>query len=289
MSAEAVEAARRVLADAAIAGGGEGDANPLAGLLYERWFHATTGARRRYPDASAYRAVALGARPFEPGWTVEAPLPGAAGAVRLRRGTTVRDVPPLAWAPEAPPRIAPAPGDAALVAPLRDGPEGGFWHIWSPVWPNRAPRGLSRWYLQVAEGAELGAAFALAAAAPIDRAWAAKFLAGDHLSGRRDVAVLYATLRDDRWIDALLEELTPHLEDRPGPPFTEPVGPGISRADDPGGGLSFGQHRCRLLASAALDSPQSLGDPAAWHAAVARRFAESGLTLDQPWRGRDDA
>jgi hypothetical protein len=278
-----------VLAEAEIASGTERDAEPLARLLYERWFHATTGARQRYPAAWAYRAVALGARPFEAGWTIEAPLPGATGAVRLRRGSSVRDVPPLAWAPEAPPKIALEVGDAALAAPLRDGPEGGFWHIWSPVWPKRTPRRLSRWYLQVAEGAELGAAFALAAQAPIDRAWAAKLLAGDHLSGRRDVAVFYAPLRGDGWIAALFESLAPHLEDRPGPPFTEPVGRGISRADDPGGGLSFGQHCCRLLASAALECPESLTDPGAWRAAVARRFAESGVSLERPWHGHDDA
>jgi hypothetical protein len=286
MSADAVEAARLVLAGALPFAEPGPDGDPLARLLYDRWFHATTGARRRYPEPSAYRAIALAARPFEPGWTVEAPLPGAAGAVRLRRGGRVREAPPLAWAPAEAPRIAPAPGAAALAAPLRDGPQGGFWHLWSPVWPARQPRGLRRWYLQVADGGEAGVAAMLAAHAPAERAWAAKLLSGEHLTGRRDVAVFYAPIESDGWLETLFDTLAPQLSDRPGPPFTEPLRPGIARAEDPGGGLSFGQHRCQLLAAAARGRPEALGSPAAWRDAVARRFVAEGLRLDAPWRAR---
>lgn len=287
MSDEAIEAARRLLAEALPLPEPGPDADPLAGLLYERWFHATTGARRRYPDPSAYRAVALEARPFEAGWTVEAIIPGAVGAVRLRRGDTLREAPPLAWAPETPPRISPSVGDAARAAPLRDGPQGGFWHLWSPMWPKRTPRRLWRWYLQVAEGAELAAAAVVAAHAPARRAWASKLLAGEHLAGRRDVAVLYAPVAEEAWLAALFDALAPQLDDRPGPPFTLPVRDGVSRAEDPGGGVSFGQRLCGLIAAAARGAPEALDDPEAWRETVARRFAEAGLTPEATRRGRD--
>jgi len=286
--AEALEAARALLAAARPFEPLPAEGDPLAALLYDRWFHATTGARRHYPAPSAYRAVALAARPFEPGWTIEAALPSAAGAVRLRRDGAARDVPPLAWSPVAAPRLSPAPGEAALAAPLRDGPQGGFWHLWSPVWPERPPIGLRRWYLQVADGAELGAAATLAARAPAERAWAAKLLAGEHLAGRRDTAVFYAPLQGAPWLAALFEALAPQLADRAGPPFTEPLSPGIARAEDPGRGLSFGQHRCGLLAAAARARPEALEDAAAWREAVSRHFAEQGLDLASPWKGGTD-
>jgi len=281
--AAALEAARALLAAARPFAQAQDGTDPLASLLYDRWFHETTGERRRYPAPSAYRAMALAAQAFEPGWTIEGPCPGAPGAARLRRGDTLRDAPPLPWAPVGAPRVAPRPGQAALAATLRDGPQGGFWHLWSPVWPDRSPRGLSRWYLQVASGSELAAAATLAAHAPAERAWAAKLLAGEHRAGRRDVAVFYAPVRSASWLAALFEALAPRLEDRAGPPFTEPLAPGIARADDPVGGMSFGQSRCALLAAAARARPEALGDAALWREAVARAFAEQGLDLATPW------
>ena len=284
MSEEALERARALLAGARPLPPVTAEGDPLARLLYERWFHATTGATRHYPAASAYRAVALAARPFEPGWTIEAPVAGAIGAVRLRRGEAVREVPPLAWAPEAPRRLAARAGEAALAAALHDGPQGGFWHLWSPVWPARPPARLSRWYLQLAEGAELAAAATLAATAPPARAWAAKLLADQHLAGRRDVCVFYAPLAADAWLDALFDALRPLCRDAPAPPLTERVAPGIARAEDPGGGLSFGQHRSGLLAAAARARPEALDDALAWRDSVADRFGEAGLSLASPWR-----
>jgi len=286
MSEDPVEAARRVLAEGLPFAEPGPENDPMAQLLYERWFHAATGARRRYPEAYVYRAIALAARPFEPGWMVESPLPGAARATRLRRDGRVREAPPLAWAPAGATRIAPEPGAAALVAPLRDGPQGGFWHLWSPVWPARPARALRRWYLQVAAGGEIAVVATLAAHAPAERASAAKLLSGDHLAGRRDTAVFYAPIEGEAWLAALFESISPHLCNDPPPPFTAPVRPGLARAEDPGGGLSFGQHRCRLLAAAARDQPEAVASKTAWRQAVARQFAAQGLSLDAPWRAR---
>jgi hypothetical protein len=289
MSGNALESARALLASAVLDPAAENGADPLAALLYQRWFHAMDGVPRVFPDAPAFRAVALAARPFESGWTLEEPLAGAPGSVRARRGAELRDAPPLAWAPEHARRARAWPGEALLLAPLREGPAAGFWHVWSPAWPARAPQRLRRWYLQPRADAELALAAALSAAAPPSRAWAAKLLCGAHPAGRRDGGVFYAPVRGAAWLDALFAALAPYLADAPPPPFAEPVAPGLAWADDPGGGLSFGQHRSGLLAAAARAEPEALADAAPWRAAVARAFAAAGLSLDAPARGREQA
>jgi hypothetical protein len=284
MIAASLDAARALLAGRALTPPDKDSPDPLAALLYDRWFHGTTGEARAYPEAAAYRAVALAARPFEPGWSLVAVLEGAPGAIHARRGTTSREVPPLFWAPVAADRLRPAAGDALLLSPWRSAEQGGFWHLWPPVWPARPPRQLSRWYFRIAKGAEPGFAATLAAAAPLDRAWAVKLLCGEHLAGRRDTAVLYAPIAGAAWLDALLAALAPCLAPGEGPPFTEAVAPGICRADDPGTGQSFGQHCCALLAAAARARPEALADPQAWRAAAAARFAAEGLSFDRPWQ-----
>ncbi len=68
---------------------------------------------------------------------------------------------------------------------------------------------------------------------------------------------------------------------RPGSPlFARDILPGLSGADDPGNGESFGQTRCRLLADALVSTGGS--DPAAWLAAARARFRLAGLRLEQP-------
>jgi hypothetical protein len=106
---------------------------------------------------------------------------------------------------------------------------------------------------------------------------------------RRDSAVL-AFERADRVRGlAAAEELGAALEPYLGdgaPAMTLPLGPGLAFAEDPGGGESFGAHRCRLIAEAAVDAAdrglRALDDRLA---AVERRFAEAGTTLEAPYLG----
>lgn len=276
MTEAALEQARALLATA-------DPAEDTTALLYDRWFHATTETTRTWPGPDAYTALALAARPFEPGWVSE-DASSELGVIRARRGIKLCEAPPLSWAPADPTRLRPAPGEALLISPWRCAAQGGFWHLWSPVWPARPPRRLTRWYFQVAPEAEPAFVALLAGQAPLERAFAAKLLTGTHRMGRRDTAVLYAPAQGAAWLDMLLSTLAPCLVDLASPPFTEVLAQGISRADDPGDGQSFGQHRCALLAAVAQADRAALGDAAAWRAAVAKRFAAAGLSLDHPWR-----
>lgn len=283
MTAAALEAARALLAGCDLAPGADG-ADPLTALLYDRWFHAMTGAVRNYPEAAAYAAIALAARPFEPDWIAEAPVEGVPGAIRARRGATLREAPPLFWVGAARDSLRPMHGEPLLLSPWRCAEQGGFWHLWSPVWPARPARRITRWYFRLAAEAEPGFVALLAAHAPLDRAFACKLLCGAHQDGRRDTAVLYAPVERAAWLATLFAALAPCLESGDGPPFTEVLAPGIASADDPGNTQSFGQHRCSLLASAARQRPEALSDAAAWRASVTARFEAEGLSLDQPWR-----
>jgi hypothetical protein len=70
------------------------------------------------------------------------------------------------------------------------------------------------------------------------------------------------------------------------PLFALRLAPGVSLAEDPGNGESFGMHRCRLAAQ---------GVWAAWRdgmrgadarlSAVETAFAQAGVDPARPWRG----
>lgn len=68
---------------------------------------------------------------------------------------------------------------------------------------------------------------------------------------------------------------------RPGTPlFAREILPGLSGADDPGNGESFGQTRCRLLADALVSTGSLNG--ADRLAAARARFSRAGLSLERP-------
>lgn len=65
------------------------------------------------------------------------------------------------------------------------------------------------------------------------------------------------------------------------PPLTRPLALGLSLAEDPGEGRSFGMHRCTILARAALDLRGNLdADPLD---TAIRHFREAGLDLRFPY------
>jgi hypothetical protein len=285
--------ARRILLAARAEEGMAGlDPQPLADLLYQRWFHgAATNSVCIYPHAGAYRAAAVAEAGLEPGWTVTAILPDAApGTISASRGAEHRLVQPPAYAPVAGSRLTVRSGDAVRVSPVVEALHGGFWHVWSSGWRALLPEALRRLYFNVTPGAELGFVRTCVARAPDTESWALKILAGPHEEGRRDVAVFYFDRQADldaAWVVALRAAVEPHLS--PGtPPLAAPLAAGIAWADDPGGGVSFGQVRCRLLAWAATEAPEALASADAWLAAVEHRFSEAGLSLQSPERAAQD-
>ena len=104
---------------------------------------------------------------------------------------------------------------------------------------------------------------------------------------RRDAAVLYVRRRDyGRAIGALAELVLGMARDtRPGvPAFTRRLAPGVSVAEQPADGDSFGFHRSGLIAEGLIRAhEQELTGLDARLASVAACFAELGLDLDRPY------
>jgi hypothetical protein len=79
--------------------------------------------------------------------------------------------------------------------------------------------------------------------------------------------------------DGLLEALAPML--RPvAPPLCLPLAPGVGVAEYPENGMTFGEHRCHLVALA-LRHPSSAGDPLR---AIAAVFRAHGIDPATPYR-----
>ena len=135
-------------------------------------------------------------------------------------------------------------------------------------------------------------------AAPLLRALVARFnrfqvpfrykcLTYRELYGRFDAGVLFVGRR--RWdITALLvaelyAQFKPYLADDV-PSFTRVLAPGLSFAEDPGSGDSFGTSRCRLVAEGLWRAYQrGQQTDAVRYEEIAGAFARAGLSLERPW------
>jgi hypothetical protein len=118
----------------------------------------------------------------------------------------------------------------------------------------------------------------------------------DPTTARRcDAAVLYTPRAARRDAVALAARVHARLADhlRPAvPALTLRLAPGLAFAEDPGGGESFGSHRCGLIVDAVLASWRA-GDrgPPSRLRRVAERLAMEGIALDRTYLGpgaRDD-
>jgi len=103
---------------------------------------------------------------------------------------------------------------------------------------------------------------------------------------RCDAAVLYAPRESmgDPALAAFCRALAPWL--RPGTPaFARPVAKGVALADDPGGGESFGLHRCRLAAQGLLAAQRDGRDRLA---AMEEELRKAGLDAPHLAPGRSE-
>jgi hypothetical protein len=97
----------------------------------------------------------------------------------------------------------------------------------------------------------------------------------DLLLARADFAAAFALLRP------LLRALDPHMADGV-PALSRPLARGLGLAEEPtGGGESFGEHRCRLLAEALVAHGPGTDDERL--DAVREHFAAAGIGLDAPY------
>jgi hypothetical protein len=106
-------------------------------------------------------------------------------------------------------------------------------------------------------------------------------------SKRLDVAVVYLDLRTENARDGLVETFreTGHRLRSEVPAMTRRIATGLAVAEDPGEGMSFGMHRCRLIAEAFVQGAESgLIGPADILACVESVFADHEIDLCQPHR-----
>lgn len=270
---DAIDAAWRLLREAR-------PADEVQAFLYAHWFH-DGGPEWSFPSPAAYDAATLAPDLFAGGWTVRAAGPahldaeGPDGRVeRLAAGSFALEQP----------AATPAPGLRLRRLMRTARPVNGFWHLWSDGWrdappeappcvpapPVRVPASLVRVYLPLARGREPEAARRLLHAAPPGAVWAAKFLSGSHIAGRRDPALVYlpAGGEDAPWMAALLRGLGGLLG---GPPVRlARAFHGGWLAPDPGDGRSYGEALCGALAAAWLGHPD---DRRAFHRAAAAGLA----------------
>ena len=114
-----------------------------------------------------------------------------------------------------------------------------------------------------------------------------KVLDDQNAYSRCDAVVLYICNGDYTGVARILRkiyrDLGTHL--KPGTPvFTKPLAPGVGLAEDPDRELSFGEHRCRLLADGIIrayeQGKKSLNER---FDSVAERFEEAGIDVGKPF------
>ncbi len=158
------------------------------------------------------------------------------------------------------------------------GPDG-WWRTWGEAWtPPRSRRGSVRLMLTPRREhlAEL-VATVTGALLETDIAWSL----GCATSPRR-ISRYGGTVLDLASLDALpaglLESLAPLLHPVT-PPLCLPVAPGVGAAEYPDNGMTFGEHRCHLIALA-LRHPSGVRNPLRSIAAV---FAAHGIDPARPY------
>lgn len=107
---------------------------------------------------------------------------------------------------------------------------------------------------------------------------------------RCDAGVLYIAREDVgevfRLIGRIYSEVNLHLSALV-PAFTRPLAAGVGYADDPGGGQSFGAHRCHLLADGIIQAHEKgVVEVTDRLECVRQRFLQEGIVLDAPFTDR---
>jgi hypothetical protein len=105
--------------------------------------------------------------------------------------------------------------------------------------------------------------------------------------GRCDSVVLYLRSGDFRDASIILAQvadvLRPYAFDAV-PAFAKPIARGVALAEDPGPGLSFGEHRCGLVAAGLIQAFEAgRRDLAGRLEAVECQFNSAGIGLDAPY------
>lgn len=277
------------------------DADDLAATLYREWYlgrgtnaaQVAAAAPMVESLAGSFRAAHAGTTRYQPGWTVVDA--GGDGTCVVARGDRRRVVRPAMMI--APGGLLPRPGETVAVRRLIDDVpvEGGFWHTFSDRHTLDISAPLSRVYFHAtADGAPTVVAAITGLLVEADIAWQLKVLTVPAGYGRADAAVLYvghgALVELAGELVALHRRLGTALAE-PTPPMARRVAGGMAWAAQPPGDDSFGDHRCRLLARAALTCIDSCIDGCIDGRDVLDHFvaelAAAGIDASAPHRPRD--
>jgi hypothetical protein len=216
------------------------------------------------------------------GWTVIDRLPN--GTVGIQRGSLVRYV----QAAEVRADGEHPGARASTWHPHERTDQPGFYYVFGTAPHDADPRGsLLRLYWNVTpDGAPALVAELARALGRFGVPFIFKCLKHRALYPRADAGVLYVGRRHHRLVCELAAGVHAKLGGGLGsevPLFTKPLAPGLGLAEDPGGGESFGMHRCRLVAEGVW---AARGDgPGQRLSSVERRFADAGLDPARPYLG----
>ncbi|MGH8963606.1 MAG: T3SS effector HopA1 family protein, partial [Jatrophihabitantaceae bacterium] len=155
----------------------------------------------------------------------------------------------------------------------------GWWRTWGDAWrPLRSRRQCVR--VLFTPRADALALFVHALTAGLGGAefpWLLACPTAPRATRRPGHAVLHVP--DAGYLGGLLAELVPLLEDT-RPPLSLPLAPGVGLAADPDNGMTFGEHRCHLIALAL--APQHARE--APFEAIAEAFRTHGVDPAEPYR-----
>ncbi len=270
----------------------------LAGALYSRWFAGWWPPSGWTPQdvdepqiIAKVRAAHAGTERFQPGWVARGAVPGG-GVVAVRDEEELyllsgdyANLSRLA----APVRA----GDWLAVTTRRDAaePQDGWWLTWGAAGPAPDDR-MIRIYWNCGP-AEVSALVRGLTTVLEDRAvpYTLKCPAEASLFGRRDGVVLY--LGPDVWalVKGDLKDVHQGIADRlsaPTPPMTLMLGRGVSLAEDPGNGHSFGETMAWAVADGVLAAlTAGIVDVERVLDTLAARLAANGVSPVRPFQRAD--
>jgi hypothetical protein len=246
----------------------------------------------------ALRAADGGRWIWEPGWTRYSSLPDGGAILENEHGMTIRvradefrtnrgpDPSPSGARPTGA-QSAGAPSVEVRLPTARPHASPGYFLVSGTAGLAVGPD-IVRWSLDVsAEAAPDVLATIVSRLDGVGIRFTVKVLNDPVAYPNPDAAVLSASRADLAAVHPVVLDL--HAADptrfRPAVPlFSLKVANGIGVAEEPPRAtvpLSFGQHRCRLVAKGIVDAGPSAG-PAARYRAVASTFAEAGVSIDAP-------
>ncbi|MEV4891112.1 T3SS effector HopA1 family protein [Nonomuraea sp. NPDC055795] len=259
----------------------------VADALYTGWYLPPFGVDppSRIGDLTALlRAAHAGAERFEGGWLVTAAAPD--GRCVVSREGRSRAVQPGEYVLPLRPAVPPAPGDLLDVVRRHDwtDQDSGFWCARSPDQPEPP---INRAYLNLPAGA--AAPVLHAVTARLEREGLPHSLkcpsAADGYARVDSLVIYYEREREEQAHTALQEV---HMDIgsllRPAvPPLSLRLAPGLAHAEQPAGGESFGQSRCRVLATALVAALRADTDRKDLRATLLNGLSAAGIALHRPW------